>query len=423
MQCDEDNSEVDHQTVLCPTLENVHDSMSPRSECHTGAQLSNVEVKSISKQTDPVVHYTDNGLMLANTRDLIKDQCSTLTSFSQVSKYEDTEHMPTSSSIYSTADTTCGDTADLKCSTVTNLISPPAPAVCALTPAKDSGECDSGFSTLQSHNQQSIAGGDEPTAKVANSKHQDPNKLLSEEGNIDSGITTNSESNPVSHPKLDFNYQIVTDEVPDQDDEDDILDEMAFEAGLPCLASNQPMTSSFENQYSCSDTDLLEYYSCDQFDEAIPEEGSQESSFFSVNDQTIVVHDDQPSDMAMVREPTSSDLTESDQDDQHSVEDESSVNVHPSPAKFIYNNTPYPRQENEIHVQLEASEDMQGAAVTVESYSLQDISLAEPPKPPDININLQCFLSQYGDPECLLVTMLQDYPPPVQEAGRPMPSK
>ena len=244
-------------------------------------------------------------------------------------------------------------------------------------------------------------------------------------GNYDSGLGSLTSSLHQSHqPTAKSNEQILSADTPnhiqsiyyhpeseESDDEDDIdiRDEIAYEAGLSCLSSDQPMTlcdaDLLKNlNQECDNPSPSVSLNCEQFNPGISEEGAQEPSLLYPSMQNTATYDIHPVDI--MNEPNCSIAD----DINHSA-------VMFAPIIFDYNDPLCPRHEIQINMKLEGNEKMHGAAVTVESSYLQDLcSFASPPKPPDININ-RPFLHQYGTNECTSVNILQDYPNPIQEAA------
>ena len=178
-------------------------------------------------------------------------------------------------------------------------------------------------------------------------------------------------------------------------------------------------------------SDALSYFEesdHDRFNPCLPEEGPREPSLLSLSIQNVTAQADQP--ISTLRGERDSRNDDQEQPSSESMENkqltESDVLPSGTPKLTIYGDPPYPHQENEIQVKLEATKDMQGAAVTIEDSQCKDLtSLAPPPKPPDININ-RLFMHHHGPgPPAVQfpITMLQNYPPPIQEAGCPLPSK
>lgn len=165
-----------------------------------------------------------------------------------------------------------------------------------------------------------------------------------------------------------------------------------------------------------------------RFNPSLPEEGPIEPSLPSLSTQNATIQADQP--ISVLRgerdlrdgdqEQPSSESTENEQP----VESNVLIVASGTPMPIVYDNPPYPHQENEIQVKLEATKDMQGAAVTVEDSQFEDLtSLVPLPRPPDININ-RLFVHHRGPPAVQFPNATQqNYPPPVQEAGHPLPSK
>ena len=167
----------------------------------------------------------------------------------------------------------------------------------------------------------------------------------------------------------------------------------------------------------------------DRFNPGLSEEGPGEPSLLSISGiLNVTAQADQPiSEWRGERDLRNGDQEQpSSESTENEPLTESDVSLSGTPTKpIIYGDPPYPHQENEIQVKLEATKDMQGAAVTVEDTQYKDLtSLAPPPKPPDININ-RIFMHHHGPPVVQFpTTMLQnDYPSPIQEADLPLPSK
>ena len=211
---------------------------------------------------------------------------------------------------------------------------------------------------------------------------------------------------------------ILTDEDPNHVNENYNLEDMA------------DVAAEFSEDTSSDALSYTEEGDCDRFNPGLPEEEPREPSLLSLSIQNVTAQADQP--ISMLRGERDSRNSDQEQPSSESTENEqppaSDVLPSSTPKPIIYADPPYPHQENEIRVKLEARKDIQGAAVTVEDSQYKDLtSLAPPPKPPDININ-RLFVHHHGPgpPDVqFLITMLQNYryPPPIQEVGHPLPSK
>ena len=163
----------------------------------------------------------------------------------------------------------------------------------------------------------------------------------------------------------------------------------------------------------------------DQFNSSLQEEGPKDPSLLSLSMQNTAVQPDLPINV-LRGEPNSNNSANGDQE-QHSglTENDQPTNALPIPMPINYDDPPYPHEENEIQVELEATKDMQGAAVTVECSHFKDLtSLAPPPKPPDVNANY-LFMHHHGSSATRspITPFQEDYPFPEQETDHPLPGK
>ena len=259
---------------------------------------------------------------------------------------------------------------------------------------------DSGFSSLQSNTSLQL-----PSQQFTSKSAENCDSGLGLEESLTSQIQPTDESNGASdtpnHVKSLFSER---EELDNEDAYDltDVRDDIAHEAGLICLSSDQLMTlcdaSLLENPgLECDTSSTSVSLDCEKF---ILEEGPKEPSFLCPSMQNAGISDTNPADA--VNQPNYNDIN-------HSA-------MISFPISFNYNDPLYPRHEVEINMKLEGSETIHGVAVTVESSAVQDLcSLALPPKLPDINIS-QPFIHHYGahDYSAESVNMLQDYPDPIQ---------
>ena len=145
-------------------------------------------------------------------------------------------------------------------------------------------------------------------------------------------------------------------------------------------------------------------------------------SLLSLDMPTTALVTDRPANVIRGEEDSSNPA--SDDEDQHFMETKPSTVATLYPAPVFYDNHPMPHQENEIRIKVEASPDIHGASVTVEPSHLQSFPAVAPPsRPPNINTIIRPFLLQYRIPLRPPLTMHNGYPPPVQEARNPQPSK
>lgn len=146
---------------------------------------------------------------------------------------------------------------------------------------------------------------------------------------------------------------------------------------------------------SCSKGDDL-----NRFNPSLPEEGLRETSCLSLSVQNVTAQADQS--ISMLRGERDSRNGDQEQRSSESTENEqpteSDILLIGTPLPIVYDDPPYPHQENEIQVKLEATKDMQGAAVTVEDSQFKHLtSLVPPPRPPNIHIN-HFFMHHCGPP-------------------------
>ena len=89
----------------------------------------------------------------------------------------------------------------------------------------------------------------------------------------------------------------------------------------------------------------------------------------SVPPTCIALCDDSSNDVVRGEQLGSNDSA-NDDDNQESMETESTIVLPVIPSPVLYNDCPYPHQENLIHITLETTKDMHGASVTVETNNL-----------------------------------------------------
>lgn len=258
-------------------------------------------------------------------------------------------------------------------------------------------QCDSGLGSLQSKlpTMLSNESGFDLTPNTG-SLHS-LNDLFHIDGSLENGGFRPSSIHSPNYDPIDH------EELVDVVNEYDIREDMAFEANLVCLSSDQPMTLNDDNllkESADKDEDN------GRFEEGLLEKELQEQSVLSLT--TVSPCNDQPITFGELC-PKSEQL---------------SVTVSSS-SQLMIKNSPNLQQKKEIHSlqngacgrDVQYTSDVDAGASHIDSQ-LQ-ISYTHPPKPPDINFSREKDESSVSNSE----TFFPVHPPLVKEIEILLPSK
>lgn len=259
-------------------------------------------------------------------------------------------------------------------------------------------QCDSGLGSLQSKLPSlSTQGSGLDLSPITASLHS-RNVSFHVHGSLEiGGLRPSSIHSPNYDPK-----DLIDHEELDVVDEYDVQEDMAYEADLVCLSSDQPMTLNDDNLLKES-TDEDEDNR--RFEEGILEKELQEQSVLNLI--TTSPCNDQPITVGEV-----------------CAKSELSVTVSSS-SPVVIKNSPNSKQKKEIHYlqnsacgcDVQYTSNVDAGAPHIDSQ--HQSSCTHPPKPPDIDFSLEKDESSMSNSK----TFFPVYLPPVEENGISMPGK